>query len=74
MESRFGGLLLSTSDAAKILHRSEWTLRRWARMGDGPISPIRLVGNKGRLLWRRNDIETAIGMKIPENMDNEVSS
>lgn len=49
--------ILSTADAARALNLRPQTLRRWACMGDGPISPTRI--NK-RLAWRVDDLRRII--------------
>ncbi len=49
--------ILSTADAAQALNLRPQTLRRWACMGDGPISPTRI--NK-RLAWRVDDLRKLI--------------
>jgi hypothetical protein len=51
---------LETVAAAELLHRRPQTLRQWASKG-GPISPVRVNGFGGRLLWRRSDIEAILG-------------
>lgn len=46
--------LLTTAEAAEALNRKVQTLRGWACMNSGPISPVRI---NGRLAWRITDIE-----------------
>ncbi|MDD2883072.1 MAG: helix-turn-helix domain-containing protein [Rhodoferax sp.] len=42
-----------TEDAAELLKLSKETMRRWGRLGNGPIKPVK-VGRK--FLWRLEDI------------------
>ena len=47
-------LLVSTSEAARLLCLRPQTLRKWAMDGRGPIQPIK-IGN--RLRWKFKDID-----------------
>lgn len=44
---------LTTTEAAHALNRQDQTLRKWACLGNGPISPVRV---NGRLMWSVSDI------------------
>ena len=46
--------MLTTAEAAQALNRKVQTLRMWACLGNGPVSPVRI---SGRLAWRVDDIE-----------------
>lgn len=47
-------ITVNTAQAAELLNRKPYTLRRWACKGTGPIRPIRI---NGRLSWRLSDIQ-----------------
>ncbi|WP_313738099.1 helix-turn-helix domain-containing protein [Acinetobacter sp.] len=47
-------LLVSTSEAARLLCLRPQTLRKWVMDGRGPIQPIK-IGN--RLRWKLKDIK-----------------
>ena len=40
--------VLTTAQAAKVLHKKPQTLRAWACNENGPLQPVRI---KGRLYW-----------------------
>jgi len=46
--------ILNTEDAAKALNRAPQTLRKWACLGCGPLTPIRI---NTRLGWYESDIK-----------------
>jgi Helix-turn-helix domain len=48
--------MLSTGEAARILRRSPYTLRDWAK-GDNPLRAIKV---KGRLLWPLEEIKRSL--------------
>jgi len=69
MEMNESQELLTTSECAELLRRSEQTLRVWAMNESGPISPVRT--KKGApLLWRRRDIESLICGTMNENTNS----
>ena len=49
--------ILTTAQAAAAINRSPQTLRKWACLECGPISPIRI---NGRLAWRLDDIKALL--------------
>ena len=59
---------LTTTEAAKALHRSAQTLRKWACTGSGPIQPVRIGRPGGPLLWRVSDIEALFGQSEAEEV------
>ncbi len=48
---------ISTAEAAKVLGFAEQTLHKWASLGNGPLTPLRL---RRRLLWRLTDLESIL--------------
>jgi len=50
---------LPTSEAARHLNRSQYTLRLWAAQKRGPILPIRI---NGRLAWPVADLRRLLGV------------
>lgn len=46
--------LLTTNEAAELLHFAPQTLRKWACFGTGPIRPVKV---QNRLRWRLADLE-----------------
>jgi hypothetical protein len=50
--------ILPTGEAARHLNRSNQTLRKWACLQTGPISPVRV---HGRLGWRTADLRRLVG-------------
>lgn len=45
--------VLATVEAAGLINRRPYTLRRWACYDNGPIRPVRI---NGRLAWRVADL------------------
>jgi hypothetical protein len=52
--------LVDTATAANYLNYSIQTLLRWARLGAGPLQPVRIEGAR-KLQWRVADIRKIIG-------------
>lgn len=50
-------IIVSTSDAARMLNRKPQTLRKWSCLDNGPIRPVRI---NGRLAWRIDDLERIV--------------
>jgi len=48
---------LDTEAAAAALNRKPQTLRKWACLGEGALSPIRI---NGRLHWKVSDIQNLL--------------
>jgi hypothetical protein len=48
---------LPTNDAATAINRTPQTLRKWACLENGPISPIRI---NGRLAWSVADLRALL--------------
>ncbi len=48
---------VTTNAAAHHLNRTPQTLRAWASLENGPISPIRI---HGRLAWRVTDLQALL--------------
>lgn len=46
--------ILPTNEAAQALNRAPQTLRKWARLKNGPIQPVRI---NGRFAWKVEDIK-----------------
>lgn len=55
--------VMPTKDAAPFINRKPQTLRKWAALNCGPISPIRI---NGRLAWRVSDLETLLSGEVAE--------
>ncbi len=49
--------ILPTEEAAPLINRKPQTLRKWACLENGPISPIRI---NGRLGWKVSDLEALL--------------
>ncbi|WP_189493049.1 helix-turn-helix transcriptional regulator [Formosimonas limnophila] len=45
--------ILTTNEAAVALNRKPQTLRKWACLGNAPITPLRI---NGRLAWRASEV------------------
>jgi len=50
-------VVLTTAQAAKYINRAPQTLRKWACLSCGPISPVRIYG---RLHWRVSDLRAIL--------------
>lgn len=53
--------VLPTNEAAPLINRKPQTLYRWACLGTGPISPVRI---NGRLAWRVSDLEKLLNGEV----------
>jgi hypothetical protein len=53
--------VLTTNEAAKAINRQPQTLRKWACLETGPISPVRI---NGRLAWKKSDLEKLINGEV----------
>ena len=53
--------VLPTIEAAPFINRAPQTLRKWACLGIGPISPIRI---NGRLAWRVSDLQALLNGEV----------
>jgi hypothetical protein len=49
--------VLPTDEAAAAINRAPQTLRKWACLENGPISPVRI---NGRLAWRVSDLQALL--------------
>ena len=53
--------VLTTVNASAFINRAPQTLRKWACLGIGPISPIRI---NGRLAWRVSDLQALLNGEV----------
>jgi hypothetical protein len=49
--------ILTTKQAAAALNRKPQTLQKWASLGIGGITPVRI---NGRLAWRASDVRALL--------------
>ena len=62
--------LLSTCEVAKILGLKEQTIRLW-RLKNSSLKYVRYGGRKGRVFYRREDVEAFIASNIHSNTSEE---
>lgn len=61
-EAAKGRDVLPTNEAAVLINRSPQTLRKWACMKNGPITPVHIFG---RLAWRVSDLNALLNGDTP---------
>jgi hypothetical protein len=57
--------VLTTAECAHYLNRKPQTLRAWACLKSGPLTPINLFG---RLGWRTEDVKRFLADGVSQNV------